>query len=178
MSEAPREAIESGVPDPFPLMHPLMQKNYGDWTWHDRPRPGVLHHVAHSGDQIWTVRAGTPRQLDVHRIRELCDIADQYADGHVRFTSRSNIEFMLAEEGRVAALIDELEGAGYPVGGTGNSVSQINHTQGWLHCDIPGTDGSGVAKAIMDELIDEFRNEEMPNRVRLTTSCCQINCGG
>ena len=26
-----REAIESGVPDPFPYMHPLMRKNYGQW---------------------------------------------------------------------------------------------------------------------------------------------------
>ena len=30
----------------------------------------------------------------------------------------------------------------------------------------------------MDELIDEFKNNEMPNRVHMTTSCCQINCGG
>ena len=177
-NETPREPIESGVPDPFPLMHPLMLKNYGDWAWHERPRPGVLRHVAHSGDQIFTVRAGTPRQLDVYSIRQLCDIADDHADGHVRFTSRSNIEYMLAEEDRVPALVDALEEAGYPVGGTGNSVSQISHTQGWLHCDIPGTDASGVVKALMDEIIDEFRNEEMPNRVRLTTSCCQINCGG
>ena len=54
----------------------------------------------------------------------------------------------------------------------------ISHTQGWLHCDIPGTDASGVVKAMMDELIDEFKNNEMPNRVHMTTSCCQINCGG
>jgi dissimilatory sulfite reductase beta subunit len=31
---------------------------------------------------------------------------------------------------------------------------------------------------MMDELIDEFRNCNMPNRVHITTSCCQINCGG
>jgi sulfite reductase beta subunit len=30
----------------------------------------------------------------------------------------------------------------------------------------------------MDELMHEFTHEEMPNRVRMTTSCCQINCGG
>jgi hypothetical protein len=36
----------------------------------------------------------------------------------------------------------------------------ISHTQGWLHCDIPGTDASGVVKAMMDELIDEFRQLE------------------
>ena len=47
-----------------------------------------------------------------------------------------------------------------------------------LHCDIPGTDASGVVKSMMDELIDEFKNWNMPNRVHLTTSCCQINCGG
>ena len=177
MSEM-REPIESGVPDPFPLMHPTLKANYGDWKWHERPRPGVLHHVSHSGDEVWTVRAGTPRQLDVHTIRLLCDIADEHAESHVRFTSRSNIEYMLADQSKVDPLIDALEEAGFPVGGTGNSVSTVSHTQGWLHCDIPGTDASGVVKALMDEIIDEFRNEEMPNRVRLTTSCCQINCGG
>jgi sulfite reductase beta subunit len=57
-------------------------------------------------------------------------------------------------------------------------VAFISHTQGWLHCDIPGTDASGVVKSLMDELIDEFRHAEMPNRVHITTSCCQINCGG
>ncbi len=26
----------------------LMRKNFGNWKYHDHPRPGVLHHVAHS----------------------------------------------------------------------------------------------------------------------------------
>lgn len=180
MSEVtqPRRAIESGVPDPFPQMHPLLKKNYGNWKWHDRPRPGVLRHMSHSGDEVWTVRAGTQRQMDVHTIRKLCEIADTLAEGHVRFTVRSNCEFMVSEKSKVAPLIEALEDAGFPVGGTGNSVSMISHTQGWLHCDIPGTDASGVVKALMDEIYEEFKKEEMPNRVRITTSCCQINCGG
>ena len=173
-----RTPTESGVPDNKPYLHPLMLKNYGRWKYHDRPRPGVLHHVAHSGDELWTVRAGTQRQLDVFTVRKLCDIADNYADGHVRFTIRSNIEYMVADQTRVGALVEALESNGFPVGGTGNSVSMIAHTQGWLHCDIPGTDASGVVKALMDELYYEFRHEEMPNRVHLTTSCCEINCGG
>jgi len=180
MSEAtqPRRPVESGVPDPFPHMHPLLKKNYGNWKWHDRPRPGVLRHVSHSGDMVWTVRAGTQRQMDVHTIRKLCDIADKFAEGHVRFTVRSNCEFMVSEESKVAPLVEKLESEGFPVGGTGNSVSMISHTQGWLHCDIPGTDASGVVKALMDEIYEDFKKEEMPNRVRITTSCCQINCGG
>ena len=55
-----RRAIESGVPDNQQYLHPLLKKNYGDWKYHDRPRPGVLHHVAHGGDEVWTVRAGNP----------------------------------------------------------------------------------------------------------------------
>lgn len=173
-----RTPIESGVPDHFQYMHPLLKKNYGDWDWHDRPRPGVLHHVARNGDEVWTVRAGTQRQMDVHTIRKLCDIADQYAEGYVRFTIRSNIEFMLSHHHRVQPLINKLMEEGFPIGGTGNSVSMIAHTQGFLHCDIPATDASGVVKSLMDELHQEFIREEMPNRVRITTSCCQINCGG
>ena len=177
-TEKPRMPIECGVPDPMPLMHPLMRENYGKWSWHDRPRPGVLHHVAKSGDAIWTVKAGTQRQMDLGTIRNLCDIADEMADGHVRFTTRSNVEFMVSDETRVDPLIEKLEADGYPVGGTGNSISMISHTQGWLHCDIPGTDASGVVKSLMDELYHDFKHEEMPNRVKITTSCCQINCGG
>lgn len=174
----PRRAVETGVMDPMPLMHPVMVKNFGNWDWHDRPRPGVLHHVSKTGEEIWTVRAGTQRQMDIFTIRTLADIADEYADGHIRFTTRSNTEYMVADEAKVDPLIAALEEAGFPVGGTGNSVSMISHTQGWLHCDIPGTDASGVVKSLMDTLHKEFVTEEMPNRVRITTSCCQINCGG
>jgi len=174
----PRRAKETGVPDNKQFMHPTLLRNYGNWKYHDRPRPGVLHHVSHSGDEVWSVRAGTQRQMDVYTIRKLCDLADQYAEGHVRFTIRSNIEFMVADERKVAPLIQALESNGFPVGGTGNSVTMIAHTQGFLHCDIPGTDASGVVKALMDELYDDFKREEMPNRVHMSTSCCEINCGG
>ncbi len=174
----PRQPIESGVPDPIQYMHPVMAKNYGAWKYHERPRPGVLCHTAKSGDQVWTVRAGTQRQMDLYTIRKLCDIADEYAESHVRFTIRSNIEFMVSQEAKVKPLVDKLVSEGFPVGGTGPSVAMISHTQGWLHCDIPGSDASGVVKALMDELHEEFINENMPNRVHMSTSCCQINCGG
>jgi sulfite reductase beta subunit len=169
---------ETGVPDPFPFMHPTLKENFGNWKYHDRPRPGVLRHVSKSGAEVWTVRAGTQRQMDVFTIRKLADIADEFAEGHVRFTIRSNIEYMVTDESKVEPLVKKLNDEGFPVGGTGPSVTMIAHTQGWLHCDIPGTDASGVVKAMMDELHDDFVSEKMPNRVHITTSCCQINCGG
>ncbi len=176
--EKPRTADEVGVPDHMQYMHPVLKANHGNWDWHERPRAGVLRHVSKSGDEVFSVRAGTQRQMDVFTVRKLCDIGDEFAEGHVRFTTRSNIEFMVSNEEKVAPLIEALETAGFPVGGTGASVSMISHTQGWLHCDIPGTDASGVVKSLMDYLHKEFVQERMPNRVRITTSCCQINCGG
>jgi len=176
--DKPRMPIESGTPDAFQYMHPALRKNYGQWKYHDRPRPGVLHHVSKYGDEVWTVKTASSRQLDVLTIRTMGDIADEFCDGHIRFTMRGSVEYMTTDESQIAALINRLEEAGFPVGGTGNSVTVLSHTQGWLHCDIPGTDASGVVKSIMDELFDEFKKEEMPNRVHITTSCCQINCGG
>ena len=178
MAERTHETIESGTPDPMPYMHPVMKNNYGKWVYHSHPKPGVLYHRAENGDQVWTVKAGTQRQMDHYTIRKLADIADQFADGYVRFTTRSNIEYMVSDQAKVEPLIKALSDNGFPVGGTANSVSMIAHTQGFLHCDIPGTDASGVVKALMDELYDEFIKCEMPNRVKLSTSCCEINCGG
>ena len=45
-----RPPIETGCPDAFQYMHPVMRRNYGQWAYHEDPRPGVLKHVAHSGD--------------------------------------------------------------------------------------------------------------------------------
>ena len=156
-----RHPIESGCPDGFQYMHPTMRKNYGAWKFHEHPRPGVLRHVAHSGDEIWTVKCGTQRILDVFSLRKLTSIGDEFADGYVRFTIRSNIEYMVTKEAQVEPLIKALTDAGFIVGGTANSVAMISHTQGWLHCDIPGTDASGVVKSMMDELIDAFRPDAL-----------------
>ena len=83
----------------------------------------MLCHIAESGDAIWTVRAGTQRILDVFTLRKLCEIGDRYADGHVRFTIRSNIEYMVDDEAKVEPLIEALESNGFVVGGTQNSVA-------------------------------------------------------
>ena len=88
-----REPIESGCPDGFQYMHPTMRRNYGQWKYHEDIQPGVLVHVAYSGEKIYTVRCGTQRILDVFTLRKLMDIGDQFADGYIHFTIRSNMEF-------------------------------------------------------------------------------------
>ena len=79
-----REPIESGCPDGFQYMHPTMRRNFGLWAYHEDVVPGVMVHIAKSGDKVWTVKAGTQRILDVFTLRNLMDIADEFADGYVR----------------------------------------------------------------------------------------------
>ena len=71
-----RQAIESGVPDPFRFMHPLMVKNYGQWDWHERPRPGVLHHMSKNGDEIWMWNSNAVQVDKVVTLAELLPYHD------------------------------------------------------------------------------------------------------
>ena len=45
------------------------------------------------------------------------------------------------------------------VGGTNNAISNVVHTQGWVHCHSAATDASGLVKAVMDELAEYFTSE-------------------
>ena len=149
-----------GPPDFRTMLPEVIKKNYGQWKYHEIVRAGVLKHVAENGDELYTVRAGSPRLVSIDFIRDLCDVADKYCDGHLRFTSRHNVEFMTPDKTKVEPLIQELGKLGMPVGGTGHSISNIVHTQGWIHCHSAATDASGIVKAIMDGLYDHFTDDE------------------
>jgi dissimilatory sulfite reductase beta subunit len=163
---------------------PVIAKNKGQWLYHEVLKPGVLVHVAKSGDEVYTVRCGGARVMSVTLIREICEIADNHCGGYVRWTTRNNIEFMVDSKDKLQPLIDDLESrkfdAGsfkFPVGGTGAGISNIVHTQGWLHCHTPATDASGPVKAVMDVLFDEFKSHRMPAPLRVSLACCLNMCG-
>ncbi len=166
-----------GPPDFHQFLPPVIKKNYGKWLYHEIPEPGVMVHVAQSGDTLYTVRAGTPRLLSIVTIRAFADLADTYCDGYLRWTSRHNVEFLLTKKDNIAPLKADLHDMGFPVGGTGNSISSIVHTQGWVHCHSSATDASGVVKSIMDELYPHFINMDLPAKLRIAFACCLNMCG-
>ncbi len=157
-------ATDIGPPDYKEMLHPVIKKNYGRWRYHEILQPGVLKHVSETGDEVYTVRVGSPRLISVDFIRDLCDIADKYCDGYLRFTSRHCVEFMTPDKARLQPLMDEIRAYSLPIGGTGRSISNIVHTQGWVHCHSAATDASGPVKAIMDELYDYFVSMKLSSR--------------
>ncbi len=163
---------------------PFIAKNKGKWLYHEILQPGVLVHVSETGDEIYTVRVGGARLMTTLLVREICEIADKHCDGYVRWTTRNNVEFMVDSKDKVQPLIDDLNSrkfAGgsfkFPVGGTGAGVTNIVHTQGWLHCHTPATDASGPVKAVMDEMFSDFQDHRLPAHVRVSLACCLNMCG-
>lgn len=173
-----------GPPHYWQFLPPVIQRNYGKWKSHEILQPGVLKYKSETGDVVYVVRCGTPRLETTDYIREICEIADKYCDGYVRWTTRNNVEFHVTDEEKLRALIEDLKsrkmpGGAYkfPIGGTGASVTNIVHTQGWIHCHTAAIDASGVVKAIMDELFDYFGSHKLPAQVRIALACCLNMCG-
>jgi sulfite reductase beta subunit len=86
MAKDMREPIEPAAPTRGSTCIPTMRRTSASGSTTSTRAPGVLRHVAYSGDEIWTVKAGTQRILDVFTLRKLCDIGDEFADGFVHFT--------------------------------------------------------------------------------------------
>ncbi|CAB5121183.1 Dissimilatory sulfite reductase, beta subunit (EC [Olavius algarvensis associated proteobacterium Delta 3] len=185
----PDKPMENRISDIGPRKYdefypPVIAKNKGKWLYHEIIKPGILVHVAESGDEVYTVRVGGARLMSTGLVMEICDIADKHCDGYVRWTTRNNVEFMVDSKDKVDPLIQDLEGRKFsggsfkfPVGGTGAGVTNIVHTQGWIHCHTPATDASGPVKATMDVLFDDFQQMRLPAQLRVSLACCLNMCG-
>jgi sulfite reductase beta subunit len=178
MAEAKKERItDIGPPHHEKFLPPVIKENYGKWKYHEIVKPGVLMHVSESGAKLWSVRAATPRLLSIVSIRQICDLADKYCGGYLRFTSRNNVEYLVSEEKNVDPLVKATTELGYPVGGVGHALSNIVHTQGWVHCHSAATDASGIVKSVMDDLYEYFVEEKFPGKLRIALACCLNMCG-
>lgn len=166
-----------GPPDYRMMLPKTITDNYGKWKYHEILKPGIMKHVSETGDELFTIRAGSPRLVSIDFIRDICDIADKYCDGHLRFTSRFNIEMMTPKKENVDGIVGDLKKIGLPIGGVGDCISNIVHTQGWIHCHSAATDASGLVKAIMDELYDYFTEFKLHAKLRIAVACCINMCG-
>lgn len=173
-----KRTTDIGPPHYEKFLPPIIKENYGKWKYHEILKPGVLVHVSEGGAKLFSVRVGTPRLMSVETLRKFAEIADKYCDGYLRWTSRNNTEFLLTDQAKIEPLIKEVEAYGFPVGGTGASISNIVHTQGWIHCHSAATDASGIVKAVMDDLFPYFKGEkQLPAKTKIALACCLNMCG-
>lgn len=178
MADAMQERrTDYGPPNYEQFLPPIIKENYGKWKYHEMIKPGVMVHVSETDAKLYTVRAASGRLVSIDKIRIYCDLADKYCDGYLRFTSRHNVEFLLTKKENIDPLIKDLASHGHPVGGIGNAISAIVHTQGWVHCHSAATDASGIVKCVMDDLIEYFKETKLPGKLRIALACCLNMCG-
>ena len=178
MVDVMKDRITDIGPPKYDSMWPdYIKDNYGKWLWHEELEPGILRHVSETGTNLFTVRIAGTRLMTTLHIRDLAAIADEFCGGALRFTTRNNIEFMCTDEATLEKLKAKLKADGHLIGGTGPGITNIVHTQGWIHCHPPAIDASGVVKSVMDELCDYFTTKRLPAKLRISLACCLNMCG-
>jgi len=156
----------------------IVRANYGKWKTHLILEPGVIKHVSETGAELYSVRCAGTRLMTTLFLEDVCKLADQFCDGYFRFTTRNNIEFLVTSTEKLEGLKKALAAdKRLPIGGTGAGITNIVHTQGWVHCHTPAIDASGVVKAVMDELFEYFGSHKLPAQVRISLACCLNMCG-
>ncbi|MFQ5815225.1 MAG: dissimilatory-type sulfite reductase subunit beta [Candidatus Hydrothermarchaeaceae archaeon] len=168
-----------GIPSADEVLPPIVKRNYGRWVGHEFLGAGVYKHVSDTGEECITVRVGMPSnaRVSVATMQEICDVADRYADGYFRVTTRNHIEFVGVPEDKVDGLTEELGGMGLPVGGTRRRFHHATCCTGWLHCQIAAIDSPSIAKAISDELYQDFIEERFPSKLKISIAGCMNQCG-
>ncbi len=170
--------LDFGPPDYKEFLPPVSKKNYGKWKYHEHIKGGVIKHVAESGDEAYTVRAAIPKYVAAETVHQLCDIADKYCEGYIKFTSRHNVSFIVPRAEDVDSVIKDVEAMGFPVGGTDHSLKAIIQCVGWTHCHTPATDSPSITKALYEEFYEEFKdNNAFPERIKMAVSGCLNMCG-
>ena len=111
----------------------------------------------------------TPRQL-----RAAADLADRYADGHIRTTIMQNLLIANVPQERATTVAQELERAGLPVQASAFARGTVACT-GSEFCKLALTETKGFARWLSEELED--RLPDFQEQIKLYITGCPNSCG-
>jgi len=111
----------------------------------------------------------TPAQL-----RQAADLADQYADGHLRTTPMQNLLLVNVPESQVPTVVAELAAAGLPVDSSPFVRGTVACT-GSEFCKLALTETKSFARWLTEELEDRFPN--FREDIKLHITGCPNSCG-
>jgi sulfite reductase (ferredoxin) len=111
----------------------------------------------------------TPQQL-----RAAADLADRYADGHIRTTTMQNLLIVNVPQRHAAAVAHDLEVAALPVQASEFARGTVACT-GSEFCKLALTETKGFARWLTQEL--EERLPDFQEQLRLNITGCPNSCG-
>ncbi len=108
-------------------------------------------------------------------MKGLADIADEYGDGRVRWTTAGSIEVFVQRE-RMLAAVEAANRLGMDVGSTGDDVRSISACPGSYRCDLALVNAPEIAFALGCATIDDQQYPGLPNKVKGGVSGCPNDC--
>jgi sulfite reductase (ferredoxin) len=144
----------------------------------DMPRDVHRDHVgihAQKQDGLVYVGASVLRgRITTQQLRTAADLADRYADGHIRTTTMQNLLIVNVPQRDAATVARELEVAALPVQASVFARGTVACT-GSEFCKLALTETKGFARWLTHEL-----EERLPNfqeQLRLNITGCPNSCG-
>ena len=131
---------------------------------HKQKQPGLVY----VGASVLRGRI-TPQQL-----RTAADLADRYADGHIRTTTMQNLLIVNVPERDAATVANELEVAALPVQASVFARGTVACT-GSEFCKLALTETKGFARWLTQEL--EGRLPDFQEQLRINVTGCPNSCG-
>ncbi len=113
-------------------------------------------------------------RLSAEQLRSVADLADRYADGHLRTTVMQNLLLVNVPSDRAETLARELESIGLRTSGSPFWRGTIACT-GSEFCKLAITETKGFARWLVDEL--EERIPGFDQQLKLNITGCPNSCG-
>jgi len=113
-------------------------------------------------------------RITPHQLRVAADLADRFADGHLRTTPMQNLLLVNVPERHVPAVVAELTSAGLPVESSSFLRGTVACT-GSEFCKLALTETKSFARWLTEELKDRFPN--FREDIKLHITGCPNSCG-
>ncbi len=137
-----------------------------------RDHLGVIPQKQHG---LYTVGAAVMRgRITPAQLRLVADLAERYADGHIRTTPMQNLLLVNIPGGYVDSVVDEMSSHGLPVASSAFLRGTVACT-GSEFCKLALTETKSFARWLTEELEDRFPN--FREHLRLHITGCPNSCG-
>jgi sulfite reductase (ferredoxin) len=124
---------------------------------------------------LFTVGASVLRgRISPAQLSAVADLADRYADGHVRNTTMQNLLLVNVPKAHVPAVVSGLNAAGLPVQSSSFARGTVACT-GSEFCKLALTETKSFARWLTEELEERFPNYQEDLRLHITG--CPNSCG-
>jgi sulfite reductase beta subunit len=185
----PDKPMENRITDIGPKKYdefypPVIAKNKGKWLYHEISETRRSGSRGRIRRRSLHGRCGGARLMSTTHIREICEIADKHCDGHLRFTTRNNIEFMVDSKDKVEPLVKDLESRKFdggsfkfPVGGTGAGYHQHRSHPGLDSLPHPGHRRFRSGQGHHGRSVRRLPEPRLPAHLRVSLACCLNMCG-